>query len=284
MKSVFAFLILGFCSAVVQAQTLVISDIDDTIKISHVLDLADNVLNGPEFENHFLGMSGLYQRILKADSGTQFAYVSNAWKPLKAPYHGFFLRFNQFPEGGLYLREKLSDQQFKITTIRDLIARSTPKKLILIGDNGQKDSLVYDQIKKEYPQLSILTFIHQVYSVHNRFQTGRPLSSGQIGFVTSVDLAEKLHKKNLIDSEDLESLIHNVLSELAKEDGNRGSGQMAFPVWLDCRDYFGVTKPKLVSNFPSFQGSMNVSQSSGDLLKEYHRLLKIRCSTHAVNR
>ena len=43
-----------------QAQTVLVSDIDDTLKISHVLDWADAAGNLVQMGNHFLGMSQVY--------------------------------------------------------------------------------------------------------------------------------------------------------------------------------------------------------------------------------
>lgn len=285
MKSAVLLLLCVFSWGWVRAQTLLVSDIDDTIKISHVLESVDSAFNAPKTENLFLGMSAVYRRILKADSWTRFAYVTNAPKLVMEGFHASFLRHHKFPQGELLLRESLNDKNFKITTIRRLISEQWPQKIILVGDNGEQDSLVYAQIKKEYPKIPLYTFIHQVYSTKSEDQAGHGLEPGQIGFVTSIDLAITLVQMKLISQADLNSLVQQKVPQILDEGWGESSGELAFPEWLDCRDYLGVGEPFLpvwFARFSAFRWPWELSPLSRDLIQEFHKKLALRCSTHAV--
>ena len=82
-------------------ETLLISDIDDTIKISHILSSA-KIIRAVDVSTPFLGMSQLYQLFLNDQKGEgRIVYLSNApteivGVPLMPFSHMTFLRKNNF--------------------------------------------------------------------------------------------------------------------------------------------------------------------------------------------
>lgn len=248
------------------AANLVISDIDDTIKVSHVLSKVDSAFNANKWENQFLGMASLYRALAINRPDDKFFYVSNAPEFLMGNNHRLFLEYHSFPPGQILLRQSLFDGSFKLNALRKLIKQWAPKEVILIGDNGEEDAKIYDQIRKEHPGPQFLIYIHQPYSTKNKDEKGAALLAGQIGFVTSVDLAKEwlqnraLNKK-LITRDQFQEFANVQIPRILQEPEGLETGEIAFPVWLDCR------------------GADPLGRLTGlDILSDYEQRLTERCS------
>jgi hypothetical protein len=231
--------LLSFSSGLVQAQakTILISDIDDTIKNSHILDTSDALFNAEKTENLVLGMNAAYKAVKIKDASIKFFYVTNAPKFLMESFHRKFLSFNKFPVGAVRLRENLFQSDFKISEIRKILKAEKPNTVILTGDNGEKDIFVYEQMKMEYPQIRFFTYIHQLYSRRSQEYRGAVIRPGQVGFVTSLDLILQLRKDGLVASSDVAAFVNSFATDFAKEDDMDEDGAVAIPIWLDCRDF-----------------------------------------------
>ena len=137
----------------------VISDLDDTIKISNVLDkkaLIRNTFVEPYKVTR--GMPGYYQRLAK--KGAYFHYVSaSPWQiyPSLKPFMDL-----HYPKGTLALRYfRLTDSslidffqpstEYKINQIKQIIQRYPKHKFLLIGDSGEHDPEVYAHIYRQFP-------------------------------------------------------------------------------------------------------------------------------------
>ena len=135
--------------------TSVISDIDDTIKISEVHD------RRRMFANAFLNpyepvpqMARLYQGW--AEQGSEFHYVSSSPWQLYRPLQSF-LAEHQFPPGSFHLRPfrlrdpnnvriKLAGTRSKRKAIRSLLKWYPFRQFVLVGDGGEKDAKLYSKI------------------------------------------------------------------------------------------------------------------------------------------
>ena len=138
----------------------VISDIDDTIKISDVTDhrrLLDNSLL-KDFRE-VAGMPKLFQRL--AEHGVTIHYVSSSPWQLYDPLYDFIRRVG-FPWATL----ELKDVRFRDETLFNLFKKGTETKpgqiepilqhhaerqFILVGDSGEQDPEVYGDIARRYP-------------------------------------------------------------------------------------------------------------------------------------
>jgi phosphatidate phosphatase APP1 len=136
----------------------VISDIDDTIKISEVTDKKKLL------ENTFLkpfqavpGMVDAYKRL--AAAGMVFHYVSSSPWQLYPPLRDF-MQSNKYPLGSFHLRIfRVKDETVfnvlksseitKPPTINKLLADYPKREFILIGDSGEKDPEIYGKIARE---------------------------------------------------------------------------------------------------------------------------------------
>lgn len=149
----------------------VVSDIDDTIKDSQVLDkkkmLEKTFLE--EFEP-IPGMSGAYDAW--QEQGASFHYVSSApWQLY--PFLWEFLKAEKFPAGSFHLKLiRLKDAsvmnffkssvETKVPIIKELIQRFPKRKFILVGDSGEHDPEVYGIIGREFPGNLLHIFIRDV--------------------------------------------------------------------------------------------------------------------------
>jgi len=138
----------------------VISDIDDTIKISEVRDRSKLVAN--TFLKPFRpveGMKDFYSRLSQA--GVAFHYVSSSPWPLYEPL-AEFTRETGFPDGIFHLIPfswadgsafKLFEEarEKKMPAIRTLLAAWPQRRFILIGDSGESDPEIYGEVAQEHP-------------------------------------------------------------------------------------------------------------------------------------
>lgn len=226
MRNRFANLVSGFgglgllLSSAHASQTsprILISDIDDTIKLTHVLDKPDAVYRGLFSKRAFSGMSTLYRKMGEA--------ASNPYKPELATYYvsgspelirGIvenFLSFNSFPASAeLQLRQSLNvpAYDYKMAVIGRLM-KNLDASVLLIGDDGEKDPEVYRDIEAHYHDRVDAIYIHRIQN--------RPLYPDEVGFDTAMDIAlnevaasrlsaeAALEVADAIEADDLDNLI-----------------------------------------------------------------------------
>lgn len=230
------FLILSCAHAQLEmsrhSDTIVISDIDDTIKATQVLSgFINRVDNSFESDNAFYGMSRLYREIQKSTSAN-FYYVSGSPIFMMSLYNSF-LETSGFPLGELRQRLNLLEAtyDFKIRMIEDIIARSTPQRLILLGDNGERDSDVYAYIKNKYPQLEVFTFIRYTYPVSLKYKN-------QNSFVSAFDVAWVLGNYEIISNQTVNEIRTQILNQLLLEQSSESDSEsVVLPTWQDCKGF-----------------------------------------------
>ncbi len=148
----------------------IISDIDDTIKVSEVRDrkalLANTFLKEYQAVPE---MAETYQAWEK--SGAKFHYVSAGPWQLFSPLEKF-LKTESFPAGALHLRrigrkdfnflDLFDSSSYKIAAIETILKDFPYRDFILVGDSAEKDPEVYSQIAKKYPMQIKYIFIRDV--------------------------------------------------------------------------------------------------------------------------
>jgi len=166
------------------AGVIVISDIDDTIKITQVLDRKATLRN--TFLEPFRpvpGMADVYQRWAEK-AGAQFCYVSASPWQLYSPLADF-VRSNGFPAGVFYLKsfrwkdETLFNlfegpEKYKPGVIDPLMKRFPNRRFVFVGDSGERDPEIYGALAREHPQQVAKILIREVRdegSGTNRFKS-----------------------------------------------------------------------------------------------------------------
>lgn len=148
----------------------VISDVDDTIKITNVGDRRELLAN--TFTREFRsveGMPALYQSWARA--GISFHYVSASPWPLYSPLVDW-LDADGFPVGSMHLRhvrlrdlrgDKTKQVSFKNkrSAIESLLRLYPQRQFILCGDSGERDAELYGGIAADFgPQIRHIAIRH----------------------------------------------------------------------------------------------------------------------------
>jgi phosphatidate phosphatase APP1 len=138
----------------------VISDIDDTIKISHVTDkkrLLEHTFLKP-FEA-VAGMAAVYR--IWQEAGAAFHYVSSSpWQLY--PALATFMSGADFPRGSVHFRYfRVKDESFlnlfasstksKPPVIEALLAAYPGRDFVLVGDSGESDPEIYGAVARAHP-------------------------------------------------------------------------------------------------------------------------------------
>lgn len=159
----------------------VVCDIDDTIKVSHVLSrptLLRRTFTEP-FEP-VPGMADLLAR-LAAGPGSAVHYVSAAPWQLHAPLIAF-LAEHRFPPGSLHLRAiRLKDRsllqlfreptEHKLAIVRRLLTTWPRRRFVLVGDSSEQDPEIYAALAREHPR--------RIEHVYIRDTTGESMTAGR---------------------------------------------------------------------------------------------------------
>lgn len=236
MKRWVALLAGMMLSVVAEAKILVVSDIDDTLKVAHVLSKKGAATSFLDDDSRFVGMAEIFQMLQRQHGDIEFHYVSLAPKVLMNEQHSDFLKENGFPVTKLHMNPGVKqDPELKQKVIRQVLSEKRPELVIYFGDNGQFDAVVYDQMVKEFPQIPAVSYIREAYSKLSRSQY--PTMEGQIGFVTSVEVAIDLISRGVLNKRAYPVIENIVYKRLLRDDDAETFGPMVFPWWQDCRDF-----------------------------------------------
>jgi phosphatidate phosphatase APP1 len=209
-------IILGFASSIVNAADsfILVSDIDDTVKISNVSNF-DSELPRVLDELVFAGMPELYRQMLSPDSAKQDSSEPRLWflscSPRFLKHHlREIMTESKFPKYDLTVRplDNLSTHcgDFKIDNLKKKYDKSG-EKFILIGDDTEQDPEVYADFSKFKQGQVRAVYIHTI-------KGGKDLQGG-IPFVTAYDIAMREFLDRRL-SEQQAAAVGNVV--LASED------------------------------------------------------------------
>jgi hypothetical protein len=167
----------------------VISDIDDTVKITEIPAGAPTVIKNTFFHEFKAAphMAKMYQNWTDAS----FHYVSGGPWQLYRPLSAFlFSESSGFPEGTFHmknvtknllsantwedLKELVTNENLtfdlKVSYISEIMLRFPNRRFILVGDSGEKDPEVYREIKRRFSDQVSEIWIRDVINdgVHNK--------------------------------------------------------------------------------------------------------------------
>eukprot|EP00471_Norrisiella_sphaerica_P013828 CAMPEP_0184494328 /NCGR_PEP_ID=MMETSP0113_2-20130426/28436_1 /TAXON_ID=91329 /ORGANISM="Norrisiella sphaerica, Strain BC52" /LENGTH=501 /DNA_ID=CAMNT_0026880047 /DNA_START=227 /DNA_END=1733 /DNA_ORIENTATION=+ len=158
----------------------IISDIDDTIKLTEVKNSKKMLCNTFLYEFAAVdGMSQLYKYF--EQRGAAFHYVSNSPWQLQ-PELEAFLKKAGFPDGTYHLKHLKFQFNKPITFLKNRLLRSKPdnktnhkhstimsllqafpeRQFILVGDSGEKDPKIYADIAQKFPRQINRVYIRRV--------------------------------------------------------------------------------------------------------------------------
>lgn len=149
----------------------ILSDIDDTVKITHVGDTARMLAS--TFVEPFLAVPGMARRYRDwAGEGARLHFVSSTPWHLYGPLVGF-LEGAGFPAATLALKQiRLKDSSIgniladatitKPPAIEALLAAYPARTFVLVGDSGEKDPEIYADVMRRHGDRIERIFIRNV--------------------------------------------------------------------------------------------------------------------------
>lgn len=149
----------------------VLSDIDDTIRLSNAHDRKALLAN--TFLREFVAVPGMAEAYRSLErNGARFHYVSAGPWQLYRPLTDF-LRDSGFPEGTFHLQvcrvHNTSSSDFfgppdvsKRESIRPILRAFPRRQFVLIGDSGEKDPELYGSLVRRHPRRVRMVFIRNV--------------------------------------------------------------------------------------------------------------------------
>ena len=170
----------------------IISDIDDTVLLTHATNLLKMArmvfLGNARTRMPFPGVAAFYQALCqnapindapeidtqsktapRQGSNPIFYVSSSAWNIYDLLVD--FLQHNNIPRGPLLLADYgfdptsfpfASHDQHKMTQIRDILDTYPDLPFILIGDSGQRDQAIYQQVNYDYPGRILAIYLRDV--------------------------------------------------------------------------------------------------------------------------
>lgn len=188
----------GFAMLVPEEGVIVVSDIDDTIKITNILNHKEKI------ERTFLlpfvavpGMPELYRSWQKAFGPRIHFHIVSAgpWQlnePLRKftaeagyPPFTWTMRSVDIGNPAVVLKElSANPYDFKLQAIRALMSRFPRRHVVLVGDSGEKDPEVYARIVSEYEE--------RVDAVYIRNVTGENCNAPRYSEFARIGAANKL--------------------------------------------------------------------------------------------
>ncbi|WP_194777184.1 phosphatase domain-containing protein [Pararhodonellum marinum] len=156
----------------------IISDIDDTIIISHATSLGKklwlSVSKNAYTRRPFPGVSDFYTLLTKQGHYPVFYVSSSDWNLFDLIQD--FLNYRKIPKGPLLLKDPHvnlrniwksggGNHDHKLEKISLLMSMFSPMKFILIGDSGQHDPELYTEIIEKYPDRVKAVYIRRIKKV-----------------------------------------------------------------------------------------------------------------------
>lgn len=161
------------------APFLLVSDFDDTLKITHTTNRLKTVLRGLFFKQAYAGMTELYQEWVGKHP---FIVLSSSPKSIRGKIDRFLSRHG-FPERDIWLRDwfKQKDiRRYKHDALQKLEARPE-KRFIFVGDDAEFDPEVFASFRDKNPERTLAIYVRRV--------RGRPLPDGVVPFHSAFEIA-----------------------------------------------------------------------------------------------
>ncbi len=174
-----------------EAEVGLVSDIDDTIMITHlprILIAGWNTFVRSELVRQSVpGMGSLYRALVTEDPRMPVFYLSTgAWNT--APALTRFLRRHDYPIGPMLLTDWgptntgwfRSGQEHKERELRRLVEEFPSMSWILVGDDGQHDPVIYGQVAQEHPEAVAAICIRELTPAEQLLSSGLPVATDEL--------------------------------------------------------------------------------------------------------
>lgn len=146
-------------------EVLVVSDIDDTVLVSHATNIWKKLYllltKNHQSRKTFAGICELFDELSAGGENSMFFYVSSSeWNLFD--FLQDFMRFHGLPKGVFLLQDLKSglrdlfrsgggSHRHKYDKIKFLIESFPTTRFMLVGDSGQHDPFIYRELAEEFP-------------------------------------------------------------------------------------------------------------------------------------
>jgi len=248
------FMVLGLAGLASAAEPVIlVSDIDDTVKITNVLDRDRAIWKAIASEAVFAGMPELYSALLgPGTSAERLRFISGSPRLLghkisellnDAGFPAYKLTRRRFGESFN------SAFEYKTKHMKDLYG-SSRATFLLVGDDTESDPEVYANFSASKPGQVLAIYIHRI--------SGRDLPPGCTSFITAYDIALHEFSAGRLREGQAMAVGEKVLGS---------SGGTFLPRFQECPTDFGTT--------------LEQPQSLVDLQREIEQRLRDLCSSRA---
>jgi phosphatidate phosphatase APP1 len=226
LKSLLLLIVLATSTVSFSNDIVLISDLDDTIKITETNRPLMTIYRGLFSKKVFAGMPELYEHMqhLYVD---KTVILSNSPKVLKGPVNRLIKKHN-IEVDQLILRSLKTDKDKFKYKFNNIVAQlsGNAKKAILIGDDSGEDHEIYTAVKAAHPDRVLAIYIRPV--------KGRHLPAGINKYITAFDIALNEYNAGRLgytELRDIADLVANHRKErevIAKKSYCPKSGRISF--------------------------------------------------------
>lgn len=200
------------------ASLSVVSDLDDTIKITNSAYLPAAIRNALFNKTAFGGMPELLESM---SSYTNDLIILSASPKIINKNVVEFLKFNDVNYQELHLRglrDFANKFMYKYNIVKGVLEQSDDE-LVLIGDDVEIDQDVYSELHRNFPGRINTIYIHKI--------TNKALLSGVVGYYTHVEVFANEYIEGRQTLSNVLKVISNFLA-LEKKELNRYFPQFSF--------------------------------------------------------
>jgi hypothetical protein len=218
--------------------TLVIVQVEDTLKLSHVQNFWDSLNYSTDTKQRFVGMNAALSQLARMSPDKDFVYLTQEPELAAGMAEMDFVNKNGFPRGQFMTYSSLSDKVIQTKMLRKIIKAYSPAQVILLSHNGGLDPEIFHEIAAEFRSIPFLQYIHVVYSTSSSSEMGSFLFPEQIGYVTAVELLVDWQLKRLTGFSEMSTLVKTLIPRVVAENsGAKGILEYAIPSFMSCDDF-----------------------------------------------
>jgi hypothetical protein len=203
LRHIFCALIFtSYAGAAAAAQFQIVSDFDDTVKITNVDNTKAAICNTLLSAKVFAGIPDLYRTF--KNQGAPVSFVSSGVIHLKLLMYDDLIK-NQIPYDNIFVRHFFAEGtlDFKYSRIVKLFKKNN-LPIVFIGDDTQLDPDVFALFRSNYGNQALAIYIRNV--------TGRILPAGMRRFYTPYEIAVYEYLEGRMSFHDLEDIADKILS------------------------------------------------------------------------
>lgn len=185
----FSLLLTLFLTTQAQAY-MVISDVDDTLKITNSGSTTQAAWSGLFKKDVFPGMPEMFRAWSAEGAALHFVTASPSIVRGKITE---LLAHHKIPAASLRLRGNLleSKLKYKLREISKIMDQFPSEDVILVGDDVGKDPEVFEALRAKYGQRILVSYVRPVRA--------RAALAGNIPYVTAFDIASEERARGRLD-------------------------------------------------------------------------------------